>query len=192
MRRTEFGSGGPLGESLALPADRLGFVRRQCPECRRPFKIKGARLDSLSLLRRIAGQVAHLNAHETVRAAGSRHCPYCRFAAPEESFLTPEQQAFLDQRAEAFSLELRYEMLAHVERTLADNPNPTFLAVRPEPSKTQLADEPNDMRVLPLLCCREELKLPESWPGPVCCFFCGAVHELQAPLVHERLSRLLH
>lgn len=191
MRSTVFGSGGPWAESLALPMDSGGFVRRECPTCHRLFKVRGTHLEGRLVLLRLSSLVAHANRHESDWPEAVRHCPYCGAQATDERWFTAEQRAFLDGRAETFGQELRYEQLMHVERTLADNPNPTFLPVRPERGAAALPAEPEDMRRVPLLCCREELKICEGWTGPVRCYFCGTEHELGAALIRDRLSRIL-
>jgi hypothetical protein len=186
----EFGAGGPRNESLVLPADISGFVRRECPTCHRLFKVRAAHLGGL-VLARVLGKITHQNGHELEVKGSTRHCPYCGARAGEEAWFTAEQRNWLDKRAETFALELRYEQLAHVERTLGVNPNPTFLPVRPAMPECRLRPEADDMRAVPLLCCGEEVKLSESWPGPVHCFLCGTEHEMGAAVIRQRMPRLL-
>ncbi|MBI5546696.1 MAG: hypothetical protein HY901_22665 [Deltaproteobacteria bacterium] len=191
MQPPLFGAGGPWAESVALPRDVLGYVRRECPECHRLFKVKGTPLEGMLVFARLASQVTHANREEADWPEVVRFCPYCGFAATDERWFTAEQRAFLDKRGEVLEQELRFEQLAHVERTLSVNPGPTFLPVRPERLAATLAAEPNDMRVLPLFCCHEEIKVSEGWLGAVRCFFCGTEHELGAALLRDRLSRIL-
>lgn len=143
------------------------------------------------MLQRMAARLAHANREEAQWPLERRTCPYCGAEADDDAWFTAEQRAFLDDRAQSLGLEVRYEQLAHVERTLPSNPSPTFLPVRPAPRDQALRAEPDDMRVVPLLCCREELKVSESWLGTVRCFYCGLEHELGASLWRERLKRLL-
>ena len=189
--RGGFGAGGPKNERVELPSDPSGFVRRECPGCHRTFKVRASRLDQGLVLQRVVGKVSHENAHEALCALEQRCCPYCGAGALDDAWFTAEQRAWLDKRAETLLLEVRYEQLAHVERTLADNPSPTFLPVRPEMPDCTLRPERNDMRLVPLLCCGEELKVSESWLGPVRCFFCGREHELGATVIRQRLEREL-
>lgn len=143
------------------------------------------------MLQRMAARLAHANREEAQWPLERRTCPYCGAEADDDAWFTAEQRAFLDDRAQSLGLEVRYEQLAHVERTLPSNPSPTFLPVRPAPRDQALRAEPDDMRVVPLLYCREELKVSESWLGTVRCFYCGLEHELGASLWRERLKRLL-
>lgn len=186
-----FGAGGPRHERLELPTDPMGFVRRECASCHRLFKARASALDGALVLQRVVGRTVHQNGHEAREAPQQRFCPYCGARAPADAWFTAEQRAWLDKRADTLGLEVRYEQLAHIERTLADNPGPTFLPVRPEMPECRLRPERDDMRCVPLLCCSEELKISDNWLGAVRCFYCGWEHELGAVLIRERLPRLL-
>ncbi len=189
----KFGAGGPWAELLKLPADRMGFVRRECARCHRQFKVRETALDGEEIFNRLNGQVSHCNEHEGAACAESvlRSCPYCGEQAADGGWFTAEQRAWLDKRAQTFSEELRFEQLSHVERTLSANPHPTFLAVRPKPSSASLRPEPDDMRLVPMLCCGESVKVAESWVGPLTCFYCGCEHEYAEALVRQRLSTIM-
>jgi len=178
-------------EQVSLPQDSLGFVRRECPSCHRLFKARAARAEGQRIFRRVAAHVVHANDQEVRCPRVRRSCPYCAHRADEDQWFTAEQREWLDRRGKTLSLELRYEQLACVERTLSLNPSPTFITVRPEPSSGALQAEPDDMSVVPLLCCREELKVSERWSGPLRCFYCGVEHELGAALLRDRLTRML-
>ncbi|MFN7134104.1 MAG: hypothetical protein ACK4N5_18645, partial [Myxococcales bacterium] len=191
MHRDTFGAGGPRAELLKLPIDRLGFVRRECGSCHRQFKVRETELDGEVVFNRVAGQVEHCNEHESGCSEGLRTCPYCGARGGDDAWFTAEQRAWLDKRAETFGEELRFEQLSHVERTLSQNPYPTFLAVRPQPSATQLRAEPDDMRVVPMLCCGDSVKISESWVGPLNCFYCGCEHEYGEVLVRQRLAKIM-
>lgn len=178
-------------ELIGLPQDSLGFVRRECPSCHRVFKVLATGVDGRMVFRRVASRLAHANGEEAQWPLERRTCPYCGAEADDDAWFTAEQRAFLDGRAKALGLEVRYEQLAYLERTLAAKPSPAHLSVRPSTQERPLRAEPDDMRVVPLLCCREELKVSESWLGSVRCFYCGLEHEHGAALWRERLKRLL-
>ncbi len=186
-----FGAGGPWAERLALGTDRQGFLRRECPSCHRVFKVRATRLEGQVALRRLLAPVRCENLHEASWPAAARHCPYCGGAAGDDQWFTAEQRAFLDKRGQTLGEELRYEELAHVLRTLAANPSPTYLPVRPKPAEVWPPAEPDDMRVVSLFCCGEELKVSESWQGSIRCFLCGTEHEFGGALVRDRLAKLL-
>jgi len=190
MAAAEFGAGGPWAERLALAIDRQGFLRRECPSCHRLFKVRATGLEGRAALRRLLAPVSCENLHEAAWPPASRHCPYCGGAAGDDQWFTAEQRAFLDERGQTLGQEVRYEQLAHVLRTLAQNPGPTFLPVRPERCERRPPAEPDDMRLVSLFCCGEELKISETWQGPVRCFLCGTEHEFGVALVRQRLSKI--
>lgn len=189
----EFGEEVEPAELLRLPADRMGFVRRECPACHRQFKVRQTSLDGEEIFNRLHGQVNHCNEHEGLGCAEAavRCCPYCGSRAADGGWFTAEQRAWLDKRAQSFGEELRYEQLAHVERTLSVNPYPTFLALRPKKPTVTLRPEPDDMRLVPLLCCGESLKVTDTWVGTLTCFYCGCEHDYAEALIRQRLSRIL-
>ncbi|MGC4114346.1 MAG: hypothetical protein QM765_06975 [Myxococcales bacterium] len=191
MTEVGFGAGGPWTERLMLAIDRQGFQRRECPSCHRVFKVRATGMEAQLALKRLLAPVECENLHETDWPALARHCPYCGGAASDDQWFTAEQRAFLDKRGQTLGEELRYEQLAHVLRTLAANPGPTYLPVRPKRIDASPPAEPDDMRVVTLFCCGEELKVADSWQGSVRCFLCGTEHEFGGALVRERLAKLL-
>lgn len=168
----------PLEEQVRLPVDRRGFLRRECASCHRQFKLRWSEQDAVLALRRLGRELPHVNADEIASLSARRICPYCGAAAEPDEFWTEEQRLFLSRRAMALAEAIRFEQLRHVERTLSQNPYLTFLPVPPGPFLHGLRPEPDDMRVVPLVCCGEDVKVRDSWQGTVRCPFCGAEHEL--------------
>lgn len=160
-------------ETLSLPLDPRGFFRRQCPGCRREFKLRWTEFDGSLVLRHLGAAIQFANADELAQAA-PLICPYCAHEEQAGSFFTPELQAHLAKRAQNLVAEIRFEQLRHVERSLSDNPYPTFLAIPPEPFGEEIAPEPDDMRVVLLPCCGEEIKLPEAWAEGIRCPYCAS------------------
>ena len=58
----------------------------------------------------------------------------------------------------------------------SQNPRPTFIAVAPEPLPEPLPPEPEDLRVILLVCCGEDVKAQWDWDGALYCPRCGAHH----------------
>ena len=168
----------PNEEQLKLPLDRRGFLRRECGICHRQFKLRWSEQDPVHVLRRLGMEVPHVNAHEVRVEPTQRTCPYCGTRDEVDAFWTEEQRLFLSRRAAALGAEIRFEQLRHVERTLGQNPHLTILPVAPEPPQGSVRAEPDDMRVVPMVCCGEDVKVRDTWTGAVHCPFCGAEHEL--------------
>lgn len=163
-------------EHLRFPLDRRGYFRRECPDCHRQFKLRWSERDAQLVQRRLHGLLAHHNEHELSKVHALRHCPYCGHLAEADVWWTEEQRLFLQKRSAALGEEIRFEQLRLIERTLEQNPYPTFLPVAPVPFAFATRPEPDDMRVVPLVCCGEDVKVRESWTGPVICPFCGSEH----------------
>lgn len=163
-------------EELRLPLDRSGFLRRECPRCHRQFKLRWSEREGRGVLRSLGLVVLHQNVEEVAPGA-LLDCPYCAYRAGEGEWWTEEQRIFLSKRASTLDEEIRFEQLRHVERTLAQNPYPTFLPVAPAPFRVAIRAEPDDMRRVPLVCCGEEVKVRESWLLAIRCPFCGIEHD---------------
>lgn len=168
-------------EQLKLPLDRRGFLRRECATCHRQFKLRWSESDAVLMLRRLGSVLRHVNEHEVTPHPMRRHCPYCGARADADSWWTEEQRLFLTKKAAALGEEIRFEQLRHVERTLSSNPYLTFLPVAPTPFRYTVRPEPDDMRVIPLVCCGEDVKVRDSWNGRIHCPFCGVQHTLKGP-----------
>jgi hypothetical protein len=161
---------------LQLACDPSGFVRRECPRCRRHFKTRPCTSDALVLQRRLSSLFPFENEHEGFGCVPDRSCLYCGHRASAEEWLTDEQRGHVEGLARAWANHVRYEQLSHVSRTLAQNPRPTFIAVAPAELPGPMPAEPDDMRALPMLCCGEDAKALWDWDEPLFCPRCGARH----------------
>ncbi len=163
--------------ALELPRDTAGFTRRECPECQRPFKTRPGPYESRAVLHKLQAFFAFENAHESEEGLPVWRCPYCGHRAEADSFLTPAQQTHLESVSRAWANHVRYEQLAHVYRTLALNPRPTFVAVAPEDLPGPMDPEADELlRTLPMLCCGEDVKVLWDWDQALFCPRCGARH----------------
>ncbi len=161
---------------VALPRDSAGFVRRQCPSCQRIFKTRPSPVDARLLQRRLVSLFPFENAHEAFDPVPEWHCLYCGHRAEADAWLVREHSECVEALARAWANHVRYEQLAHISRTLSQNPRPTFVAVTPEPLPATFPPEAEDLRVVPLVCCGEEVKSLWDWDGPLYCPRCGAHH----------------
>ncbi|MDY7233239.1 hypothetical protein [Hyalangium rubrum] len=161
---------------VALPKDATGFIRRQCPGCHRIFKTLPNRFDARVLQRRLVSLFPFENADEGYEEVPHWHCLYCGHHAEADEWLAPEHVSYLESLSRAWANHVRYEQLAYVSRTLSYNPRPTFIAVAPEALPEPLPAEPEDLRVIPMVCCGEDVKAEWDWDGPMYCPRCGAHH----------------
>ncbi|MBN1210145.1 MAG: hypothetical protein JXB05_35160 [Myxococcaceae bacterium] len=161
---------------VTLPRDPSGFVRRQCPACLRIFKTRPSRFDSRSVHRRLVMLFPFENPHEGYEPVPTWTCFYCGHRAEADEWLVRDHVAYLEELARGLANHVRYEQLAHISRTLSQNPRPTFVAVAPEPLPEGMPLEEEDLRALHLVCCDEEVKALWDWDGPFYCPRCGAHH----------------
>ena len=169
-------SGAPHVSRLELPRDADGFVRRECPQCQRDFKTRPSRQDAGILQRRLVSLFPFENAHESFDEVADGWCLYCGHRAAADEWLTPAQQAHVESLARAWANHVRYEQMAHVSRTLGVNPRPTFISTAPEALPGPMPQDADDQRLIPLLCCSDEVKALWDWEGPLHCPRCGTRH----------------
>ena len=163
-----------------------GYLRRECPYCRREFKIQLLEQEIEDLASRL--EKSYLveeskdgESHSVEESEEMRTCPYCGQQADGDSWWTQEQLA---------------HAMAHVENLVADMINEQF--IRPlkrefgrktsgpapvrfegrelEKKRTWMAPEGSDMVVFDLPCCGRKIKVDPAWSGTIHCFFCGFPH----------------
>ncbi|MBU8897408.1 hypothetical protein DRW03_29515 [Corallococcus sp. H22C18031201] len=162
---------------LELPRDEKGFVRRECPACGRTFKTRPSRHDAHAVHRRLTSLFPFENAHESGDSEGPPWCClYCGHKAPTDSWLTTEQHVHVERVARAWANHVRYEQLAHVTRTLSQNPRPTFVVVPPEDLPGPMPPDSESLRVIPMVCCGEDVQALWEWDSALYCPRCGAHH----------------
>ena len=167
---------GPVICVVELPRDAAGFVRRECPSCQRDFKTLPRAHDGSAVQRRLASLFPFENAHEGFDEVPDTWCLYCGHRAAGDEWLTPAQQAHVEDVARAWANHVRYEQLAHVTRTLGHNPRPTFVSTRPRALPGPMSPDVGELRRLPLVCCGEDVQAHWDHDGPLYCPRCGARH----------------
>lgn len=164
---------------VRLPEDALGFVRRECPSCHRQWKTRAWASDAPAIHRRLARHLPHENPDELFMTSVTeqlRACPYCGHKAGAESFFTAEQRAHVEHLAQAYGNLVRHELLMQVQRTLSQNPYPTFVPMKPEAPPAPMRDDTDDMRVVHFVCCGEDARVERFWRRNLHCSRCGIEH----------------
>lgn len=142
---------------MYLPLDKDGFLRRECPNCKRQFKWFPSKSET--------GQVAQTQ----------YYCPYCEKVAPINSWWTKKQLEYTKQFAvnEIVDPELR-KFVEDIRRLNRPGSPVSFNASYKGSSEPLPLQEPNDMRrVEPPCHPSEPLKVYEDWKEPVACLICG-------------------
>jgi len=145
---------------------------RRCPSCHRSFRIRPRPRQLSGLAREAARRLPHANPSELPERADLALCPYCGRSADVATFLTRAEDEFLDATSAWLAAVVTFEQLAFIERTLGQNPRPTFFVVRPA-APTRPAPAAVDLRPVPLGCCGEEIDLDPAWFGEVRCPYCA-------------------
>ena len=158
---------------ISLPLDASGYVRRECPNCRRHFKTRPLAEDGNVVQNLLTEQLAHHNPDEAMETEATLVCLYCGKPERIDQMLTGEQKKYFERLAKSFAEHVRYEQLSYVARTLKHNPQPTFVPVHPGQMPGDIRPDPDDMKVVPLVCCGEEAKAAQGWEDPYYCPKCG-------------------
>jgi uncharacterized Zn-finger protein len=181
MEREGAGLGNRLQELVMLPLDRNGFLRRECPHCRRQFKVRGGPCDGATIQRYLGRHLLFENPHEICGDDTRTHCPYCGRGAPTDEWCTPQQRAWLEKVAGVLGQAIRYQQLSYPLQTLQHNPLVTFVAVPPPDRLPEMRVEADDMRRHSFFCCVEEVKVEPAWVQPMHCPGCGSEHQAGPP-----------
>lgn len=176
--------------NVSLPLDEDGFLRRECPLCRREFKVR----PTPDEMRTIVEESTHAllsNEADAVPESpeeaqvGDNWCPYCGQQAKHDSWWTEEQLEYLRVFARNVAARLINEhLLGPLRRSLGGSAHGpvtvTFRGADVPEQEAWMAPEPNDMERVSLPCCTRELKVDADWDQPVHCFFCGIHHRVDA------------
>lgn len=143
--------------AMSLPLDIDGFLRRECPYCKREFKVFPS------------GEENETKEKDVLELI----CPYCGQSADKSSWWTTEQLRYAKEVAFKKVLEPELKKLG---RTLEGVSKDSLVKVKMEklPSKTpKIPEEADDMKIFELRCCNERIKIEENWKDDVHCIICG-------------------
>lgn len=142
--------------SINLPFDKDGFLRRECPSCKRQFKWLPSKDKS------------------NKQSKLQYYCPYCGKLANINEWWTKEQAQYIKQKLSKVTEPELEKFTKDLKRL-----NKPGSIIRVEP-KYKLSSEPlplcepNDMRkVVPPCHPSELLKIYENWNKLVMCLICG-------------------
>lgn len=171
---------------VSLPLDGQ-FFRRQCPFCRRQFKVAISE-EQLRTLTDKAVASFLLEARSTTGEMSSEElrevqffCPYCGQQAQGDEWWTDEQVAYLQVIAHNTVAEMINRNLIKPLKDSLSRRNTGSVQIRFEghelPQKREwIPPETDDMTEVRLPCCDRLIKVQDEWPATVFCFFCGFPH----------------
>lgn len=146
-----------MGYSVELPLDD-GFIRRECPHCKRHFKWHYGATDD--------------RPHDAVEPA-VYWCPYCGETAPPDHWWTTEQLEYLTLSAAGPAMR---EIADKLNQSLTTQPD-SFIKLSMEYDEVEppsALHEPSDMIIVQSPCHPwEPMKIAEDWDQAIYCLICG-------------------
>ncbi len=177
--------------SIPLPLDDERFLRRECPFCRREFKIQISKEDLTNLaqnkldsflLEEKKDETLKINDFNNKSSNESLHtCPYCGQKAPLSDWWTKEQIKYIEIFAENVMIDIiNKNLIRPLKKKGFSSSKSDFISLSLEFKGTEMkkkepwiSPEENDMKIFDLPCCKCKIKIEEEWNKDVCCFFCG-------------------
>lgn len=178
---------GDIEINISLPLDDEGFFRRECPFCRKEFKVLLTEDERNSLaLERIDSFMTEVerktDSDESSQKGLEYFCPYCGQSAPKDSWWTQEQLSYINIFVKNIMASLVNEHLIRpLKRSFGQRSSGpisiSFKGQEMEQQKPWISPEVNDMDEFDLPCCHRKIKIEDSKTGCIHCFFCGFPHE---------------
>jgi hypothetical protein len=175
MRSQKVRAASEVALQVTLPEDRSGFVRRQCRWCKRCFKLRPGEEDGEVVRRWAARMIPELQEAEPMHLEALR-CPYCAQGGTREDWLTGQHRVGIERFAGRLRSVVTYTALHQLVDGAFQGARPTVVPVVPDDLTGVLGVEPDDLRVVSLVCCDFEVKVVADWPGSIHCPNCGLEH----------------
>lgn len=169
---------------LSFPLDKDGFFRRECPFCRREFKILLKKDELTDIARKgidsfmIKPEEETTGSDESARSETEFICPYCGQRASSNNWWTQEQLAYIGIVVKNIMAKMINECLIHplkenFGKSANDMASIQFKSREMKQQEPWISPEVNDMEVFDLPCCQRKIKIEENWTEVTHCFFCG-------------------
>lgn len=145
-------------KEASFPTDEDGFFRRECPYCKRQFKI-------------------YKDDYELLQNESDYYCPYCGQAADVDKWWTQEQVDYIEQIATNFAIEeINKGFILPMKKKFSGSEIIKFEGKELEKNTEIIQPEGNDLKLYHLKCCEKNIKIEEDWEKEVYCYFCGFRH----------------
>jgi len=176
--------------NLPFPLDDDGFFRRECPFCRKEFKVLLEKEELTDLTQKgIDSFMIELKEEtpdldDSERSETEFICPYCGQRAPSDSWWTQEQLDYVGIVAKDIMAKLVNEHLIRPLKRTFRGPSSGLVSIRFEGKEIEqqepwISPEVNDMEIFNLPCCQRKIKIEENWSDVVYCFFCAFPHKYE-------------
>ncbi len=167
--------------SIPFPIDDDKFFRRECPHCIQEFKVRISEEDLQSMHEKLMATFLTDEAtidDDEMDSDTIYFCPYCGQEASASKWWTQGQIEFIHGHINNILSEVINKSLIKPMKRSLNKPGSvlTFSGNELKTSEPWISSEKNDMTVSALPCCKEEIKISDSWEEEVYCFFCGFKH----------------
>jgi hypothetical protein len=173
--------------NLPFPLDDDGFFRRECPFCRKEFKVLLEKEELTDLAQKgidsfmIETKEEKTDLDDSERSETEFICPYCGQRASSDSWWTQEQLAYVGIVAKNIMAKIVNENFIRPLKRTFQRPSFGIVSIRFEGKEVEqqepwISPEVNDMEIFDLPCCQRKIKIEGGWEGVVYCFFCGFLH----------------
>lgn len=147
-------------KNLPLPVDEDGFLRRECPYCKRQFKL-------------------HQDEFGSLQDESDHYCPYCGQIANSGQWGTEEQAEHINTNLDNIVADLLNENLINpLQHSFSHSNNIEFTGKEIEKKNQIIQPETNDMKTIILACCQKRVKIIDEWDKGVKCYYCGFQHTI--------------
>lgn len=168
---------------VAFPRDEEGYFRRECPYCIKQFKVLVDEHE-IQEIEQMGLSSFLLNKQEAEKeddesTVPEYHCPYCGQVAPEGSWWTQEQLAYLRIFAENMVARIMNESLVRPLQRSSSKSGCASVEIKVhqlEETEPWISPEDNDMDGFDLPCCGKKVKIDSAEITKVTCVYCGFAH----------------
>jgi len=171
---------------VPFPVDDEGYFRRECPYCRKEFKILLEKNEIEDMIHQLEDsylldESSKAEADDDGEEETLFTCPYCGQEASKDNWWTQEQLLHIRTHLENLLADMVNEQFIRPLRRKFGRKTSGPLLIRfegkeMEKKKAWMSPEASDMRIFDLLCCGRKVKIEPEWSETVYCFFCGFPH----------------
>jgi len=177
--------------NISFPFDEDKFFRRQCPLCKREFKVlleeNEIEDNAKKSIESFMLEEGNEKGESENDQAEEYYCPYCGQTSTHDCWWTDGQAAYLKIYIENIMKDLINKNLINPLKRKFNRPTSGPISIKYEGNRLEqeqpwISPEENNMKVFDLPCCDRVLKIREEWKDKVHCFFCGFPHKYKQKL----------
>lgn len=170
---------------ISFSLDAEGFFRRECPFCRKEFKVLLEKEELSQFAQKgiesfmIESKEETNNSQESDSYEDEFVCPYCGQRASADSWWTQEQLSYIHIFGENIMAQIINDNLIRPLQGKFQKHDSfiSFQGKEMQQREPWISPELSDMKIFNLPCCERKIKIDDNWNKRVHCFFCGFPHE---------------